>query len=201
MTQRAKLRRLAFIDLPSWSRGSRPFVLGQAGGIPQSAALQSRLLYNLSVAPVDAKGTTQDYLTHLRAIPVQIMAAKRLFFEGVKVQRTDAITIATLLFGSQPALRRRGGAGSMRIRPSIRLTSAPARVCFSLGRRPAACSATAPSNADSKVSILPSSADPSVPTRSIARLSSRSRISSGMAAKALASNPERGAWRSLSARY
>jgi hypothetical protein len=28
MTQRAKLRRLAFIDLPSWSRGSRPYVLG-----------------------------------------------------------------------------------------------------------------------------------------------------------------------------
>jgi hypothetical protein len=28
MTQRAKLRRLAFIDFPSWSRGSRPYILG-----------------------------------------------------------------------------------------------------------------------------------------------------------------------------
>jgi hypothetical protein len=25
---------LAFIDLPSWSRGSRPYVLGQAPGQP-----------------------------------------------------------------------------------------------------------------------------------------------------------------------
>jgi hypothetical protein len=29
MTQRAKLRRLAFIDFPSWSRGSRPYNLWQ----------------------------------------------------------------------------------------------------------------------------------------------------------------------------
>src|ERR1700712_2178969 len=73
ITQRAKLRRLAFIDLPSWSRGSRPYVLGsllgQARGNPSG-----QLHYNLGVAPVAAKGTNQDYLAHPSAIPGQIMA-------------------------------------------------------------------------------------------------------------------------------
>jgi len=32
------------------------------------------LQYNLGAAPVDAKGTTWDYLAHPSAIPVQIMA-------------------------------------------------------------------------------------------------------------------------------
>jgi hypothetical protein len=36
----------------------------------------ARLLYNLSAALVAAKGTTQDYLTHVAAIPVQIMAVR-----------------------------------------------------------------------------------------------------------------------------
>src|SRR3984957_11878460 len=73
MTQRAKLRRLAFIDLPSWSRGSRPYVLGSC---PWAGARESLvgLQYNLGAAPVHAKGTTWDYLAHPSAIPVQIMA-------------------------------------------------------------------------------------------------------------------------------
>src|SRR3977135_1132845 len=69
MTQRAKLRRLAFIDLPSWSRGSRPLVLGAlARGKPRVGWI------HLGGAPVAAKGTKLDYLAHLSAIPVQIMA-------------------------------------------------------------------------------------------------------------------------------
>ena len=32
------------------------------------------LPYNLGAAPIDAKGTAQDYLTHPSPIPVQIMA-------------------------------------------------------------------------------------------------------------------------------
>src|SRR3984957_9227058 len=77
MTQRAKLRRLAFIDLPSWSRGSRPYVLVR--GSPRSTA------YNLGATPVAAKGTTPDYLTYFSAIPAQIMALGRVFSEVVKV--------------------------------------------------------------------------------------------------------------------
>jgi hypothetical protein len=38
-----------------------------------------RLHYNLGAAPVAAKGTTRDYLTHVSAIPVQIMAVKPAF--------------------------------------------------------------------------------------------------------------------------
>jgi hypothetical protein len=41
-----------------------------------------RLHYNLGAAPVAAKGTTQDYLTHVSAIPVQIMAVKPAFSGG-----------------------------------------------------------------------------------------------------------------------
>jgi hypothetical protein len=44
------------------------------------------LYYNLGVAPVDAKGTTQDYLTHPSPIPAQIMAANPVFSEVVKTQ-------------------------------------------------------------------------------------------------------------------
>jgi hypothetical protein len=43
-----------------------------------------RLHYNLGVAPVDAKGTTPDYLTHPSAIPAQIMAANPVFSGVVK---------------------------------------------------------------------------------------------------------------------
>src|SRR3954454_7670651 len=85
MTQRAKLRRLAFIDLPSWLRGSRPcslvVFLGSARESP------GRLHYNLGVAPVDAKGTTQDYLTQSSPIPAQIMAVESLFSGVVKTLR------------------------------------------------------------------------------------------------------------------
>src|SRR6266568_7311179 len=75
MTQRAKFRRLAFIDLPSWSRGSRPLVLGSIPlgrheGVPPVTA------HNLGGARVNAKGTTQDYLTHPIPIPGQMMAQK-----------------------------------------------------------------------------------------------------------------------------
>jgi hypothetical protein len=78
---------LAFIDLPSWSRGSRPFSLASIlGSILRSHKGSSRATaYNLGVAPVAAKGTTQDYLTHLSAIPVQIMAHKSVFSRVVKV--------------------------------------------------------------------------------------------------------------------
>jgi hypothetical protein len=44
----------------------------------------ARLHYNLGAALVDAKGTTQDYLTHPSAIPAQMMAAKPVFSEVVK---------------------------------------------------------------------------------------------------------------------
>ena len=44
------------------------------------------LHYNLGVAPVDAKGTRQDYLTHVSRIPAQIMAVKPVFSEVVKTQ-------------------------------------------------------------------------------------------------------------------
>src|SRR3954453_11903862 len=77
MTQRAKLRRLAFIDLPSWSRGSRPYVLW-AGRRQCLGGLQ----YNLGAAPVDAKGTTWDYLAHPSGLPVQIMALTASLFRG-----------------------------------------------------------------------------------------------------------------------
>jgi hypothetical protein len=40
------------------------------------------LQYNLGAAPVDAKGTTWDYLTHHSAIPVQIMALQMAVFPG-----------------------------------------------------------------------------------------------------------------------
>src|ERR1700710_2564387 len=64
-------------------RGSRPYVLGSAGRNP--ARNPSRPAgCNLGAAPVDAKGTAQDYLAHLSRIPVQIMAAKRLFPAVVK---------------------------------------------------------------------------------------------------------------------
>jgi hypothetical protein len=38
-----------------------------------------RLHYNLGAAPVDAKGTRQDYLTHPSAIPAQMMALEWVF--------------------------------------------------------------------------------------------------------------------------
>src|SRR5260370_17482046 len=83
MTQRAKLRRLAFIELSSWSRGSRPYSLGSVlrAGTRQSLG---QLHYNLGAAPVAAKGTKQDYLAHLSGIPVQMMALKPVFSGVVK---------------------------------------------------------------------------------------------------------------------
>src|SRR4051794_20971908 len=51
---------------------------GRHEGIPRSTA------YNLGAAPVAAKGTTQDYLTYLSAIPAQIMALKWVFSGVVK---------------------------------------------------------------------------------------------------------------------
>src|SRR4029078_11487286 len=81
MTQRAKLRRLAFIDLPSWSRGSRPYVLGSKP-LGSQARIPRSTAYNLGGVRVDAKGTTQDYLTHPSAIPGQIMALNPVFSGG-----------------------------------------------------------------------------------------------------------------------
>ena len=51
------------------------------GGIPSRNPSRSAGC-NLGAAPIDAKGTAQDYLAHLSRIPVQIMAAKRLFSRG-----------------------------------------------------------------------------------------------------------------------
>src|ERR1700704_539370 len=80
ITQRAKLRRLAFIDLPSWSRGSRPYVLGSRWADMRESPWPT--VYNLGVTPVAAKGTMQDYLAHSSTIPVQIMAAQPVFSGG-----------------------------------------------------------------------------------------------------------------------
>ena len=41
---------------------------------------------NLGVAPVRAKGTRQDYLTHVSRIPAEIMAVKSVLSEVVKTQ-------------------------------------------------------------------------------------------------------------------
>ena len=46
------------------------------------ARIPGPLHHNLGGARVDAKGTTQDYLTHPSAIPGQIMAQKPRFFRG-----------------------------------------------------------------------------------------------------------------------
>jgi hypothetical protein len=73
------------MDLPSWARGSRPYILWQARGNPPRNFLRP-LLYNLGAASADAKGTTQDYLTHPNPIPVQIMAEKSSFSEVVKAE-------------------------------------------------------------------------------------------------------------------
>src|SRR4051794_18161393 len=122
------------------------------------------LQYNLGAARVDAKGTAWDYLAHPRAIPVQIMASHGWSFEVVKAPHADQ---ADVVGNSGPAQRerRRVGAGSTQIRPSIKLTSAPASVCLSFlslfGPRRAACAAEVPSSAASKASTLPSSAGPS----------------------------------------
>src|SRR6476620_6002656 len=80
MTQRAKFRRLAFIDLPSWSRGSRPLFYPRASACRNPQTYPRPTAYNLGAAGVDAKGTTQDYLTHPSPIPAQIMALDPRFF-------------------------------------------------------------------------------------------------------------------------
>jgi hypothetical protein len=84
---------LAFIDLPSWSRGSRPYFLGQAflgqaRGNPQRIP-SSRLPSNLGAALVAAKGTTWDYFAYLSAIPAQIMALAGVFSGVVKTAKAD----------------------------------------------------------------------------------------------------------------
>src|SRR5260221_14765950 len=104
MTQRAKLRRLAFIGLPSWSRGSRPHSLGSfIGQAPRkpsgSAALQSRC------RPGRCQGNHADYLTHVSAIPVQIMAVKPAFSGVVKTPKRFAAVFEPA--SSRTAARRR----------------------------------------------------------------------------------------------
>src|SRR5437763_13040431 len=80
MTQRAKFRRLAFIELPSWSRGSRPYSLAVNPGSHEG--FPGRPQYNLGGALLDAKGTTRDYLTHPSPIPAEIMALYPRFSGG-----------------------------------------------------------------------------------------------------------------------
>src|SRR5262245_19384505 len=69
MTQRAKLRRLAFIDLPSWSRGSRPLslVVTLEYSLGSEARIPGPLHPNLGGARVNATRTKNDYVTHLKA--------------------------------------------------------------------------------------------------------------------------------------
>src|SRR5262249_30983354 len=83
MTQRAKLRRLAFIDFPSWSRESRPLSFRT---YPWVATRESppRPHCNLGAARLAAKGTTPDYLAHPETIPVQKMKIEAAFSEVVK---------------------------------------------------------------------------------------------------------------------
>ena len=62
------------------------------------------LHYNLGAAPVDAKGTRQDYLTHVSRIPAQIMAVKPVFFEVVKF---DVPRLSSIRRSLGPAAARR----------------------------------------------------------------------------------------------
>src|SRR5580692_8130397 len=83
MTQRAKLRRLAFIDFPSWSRESRPLSFRT---YPWVATRESppRPHCNLGAARLAAKGTSSDYLAHPDTIPVQKMTIEAAFSGVVK---------------------------------------------------------------------------------------------------------------------
>jgi hypothetical protein len=58
--------------------------LGSIFGSPAKRESPARPLFNLSATLVDAKGTTQDYLAHFDAIPVQIMALEPVFPGVVK---------------------------------------------------------------------------------------------------------------------
>src|SRR5262245_55333184 len=96
MTQRAKLRRLAFIDFPSWSRGSRPL---SPWTYPWVATRESpgRPYCNLGAGRLDAKGTMPDYLTHPGRIPAQKVMLKAAFSEVVKTV-SGIMTQAPVLF-------------------------------------------------------------------------------------------------------
>src|SRR5262249_13527809 len=112
MTQRAKLRRLAFIDLPSWSRGSRPFILRT---YPWVATRKShgRPYCNLGAARLAAKGTTSDYLTHPNPIPAQKMALERGFFaKAVKTAGGHCRSLRQPLTVAGPLSRARCGAAA-----------------------------------------------------------------------------------------
>src|SRR5215470_4691 len=84
MTQRAKLRRLAFIDFPSWSRGSRPYRPSRTYPLVATRESPPRPHCNLGAARLAAKGTTTDYLAHPGTIPVQKMMRETAFSEVVK---------------------------------------------------------------------------------------------------------------------
>ncbi|WP_338304978.1 hypothetical protein, partial [Bradyrhizobium ottawaense] len=59
-------------------RADRGLILGLYEEIPkESSSLDA---YNLGAVPVAAKGTRWDYLSHLRAIPAEIMASEAGFF-------------------------------------------------------------------------------------------------------------------------
>ena len=68
--------------------------------------------HNLGGARVDAKGTTQDYLTHPSAIPGQKMALNHGFSGVVKTPRRIMQGYRDIGAVSHAFLRRRGGAGS-----------------------------------------------------------------------------------------
>src|ERR1700758_4306012 len=110
MTQRAKLRRLAFIDFPSWSRESRPLSLWT---YPLVATRESppRPHCNLGAARLDAKGTTPDYLTHPGTIPPQKNMEETAFSEVVKIRQgmtmAAPVLFAALVTGLAAPQRRR----------------------------------------------------------------------------------------------
>ena len=109
------------------------------------------------------------------------MAISLLFSEVVKPPAMDRRRT-----GADAGRRRRGGAGSTRIRPLGRGSSAaPARVCFSLDLR--ASRRIALVQGRQQGFDLAEFRRPLMAERSIARLSSRSRISSGRPAKAATS--------------
>src|SRR3569833_2231678 len=115
MTQRAKLRRLAFIDFPSWSRGSRPSVLwtlwtlslGCHEGIPWSPSR------NLGANSINAKGTRQDYLARPSLIPAKKLATESRVVAG----GYGAAKRAPAGLEGHFCRERRAGAGVMRISP------------------------------------------------------------------------------------
>ena len=87
------------------------------------------LHYNLGAAPVDAKGTRQDYLTHVSRIPAKIMAVKPVFSEVVMRRTRPVLVIWPDGGGAVPV---RSGSGQRPSLPSHRPGSVSAVVARDL---------------------------------------------------------------------